>query len=285
MRTAMGTGIAHAARRSILTDPDTTSNRYGDLATYCQKCLLRRGQFICPSASACHASTSGKPGVNFYEGVMSYVGTHYDTTVVSRDASHRVLIVPMEDGGHRDHVTLAQRRMHILESAALPFRERNPHMRGVTLALRLAFGHRLAEDRPGEHLDSQHGPVHLFNAFAMANLTLCSALATGTRSSRTTPVMREECLQHMRATITILEPTLIISQGARLSRPLQSLFTIEKQHNTRVATCRLEGVQFVWVDLHHPTFNWDWINRPYLHDVVAPAIRDGRRRAIKFAAG
>lgn len=283
MNTTGVSRIVGPSSRAILTDRASSARRYTSLARYCRKCLLRQGDFVCPSSTSCHASAANKPGVSFYEGVMSYVGAHYDTRVISANAPFRVLIVPMEDGGHREHVTLDQRRGQVGQAKDLSFRKRNPHMRGVTLGLRLAFGHRLAEDRPGEFLDTQQGMVHLFDAFAMANLTLCSAVGTGTTSSRATTVMRDNCLQHMRATIEVLEPTLIVSQGARLSQPLRSLLNIEKEYGAHVARCRLGSIRFIWVNLHHPTFNWDWIARPYLQNVVAPAIRDGRKRAIRLA--
>jgi hypothetical protein len=57
------------------------------------------------------------------------------------------------------------------------FRKRNPHMRGVTLELRLAFGHSLDEDEEGEWITAVDGQrFHVLDAYAMANLLLCSAV-------------------------------------------------------------------------------------------------------------
>ena len=220
-----------------------------------------------------------RPDTEYHPGQLSYLGRHYD--VHTEDGTPLgVLVVPMETGRAREHVTLDMRREEVAESAALPFRSRNPHMRGVTLALRLAFGCGLGEDRDGEYLSTPHGPVHLFDAFAMANLLLCSAVKTGSTRSSLTAVLRDHCSRHLEATIGALAPTLVISQGKPLSPTLGRLFTVEQQHGPHVYTCSLQGVRFYWADLFHPTHTWDWLARPYLHEVAAPAIRQARGLAL-----
>jgi hypothetical protein len=72
----------------------------------------------------------------------------------------------------------------------------------------------------------------------------------------------------MRETVRLLEPTLVISQGVNLSKPLH------------MAECRMRDQKFVWADLRHPTFNWDWLSRPYLQNVVGPTLREARRLAL-----
>src|SRR5579872_4478495 len=79
----------------------------------------------------------------------------------------------------------------------------------------LAFGLPLAAARANERIDTQHGPIHLHDAFAMANLRLCSLAAAG-KKSRATPTVSRNCAPDLRATIGILEPTLVISQGKDL---------------------------------------------------------------------
>ena len=108
---------------------------------------------------------------------------------------------------------------------------RNAHMKGVTLALRLALGLPY-KDRNGKPLvdhDSEWVTftdgkgAHLFECFAMTNLLLCSAvlkdgsqksLATHRSCARTVP-------HHLVETIGILKPTLVISQGWGLVDTLQ----------------------------------------------------------------
>ena len=98
-------------------------------------------------------------------------------------------------------------------------------------------------------------------------------------NSRSTPVMRSNCARHLGATVDILEPTLVIAQGVTVSAPFGSLVRLVDQHLPNVATCERGGRAFVWVDLKHPTYLWDWLARPYLHEVVVPAITLGRELA------
>jgi uracil-DNA glycosylase len=124
------------------------------------------------------------------------------------------------------------------------------------------------------------GRVHVLDAYAMANLLLCSAVAEGKTTSKATPAMRRNCAGHLAATIEILQPTLVISQGKTLVEPLMSLFERPRQQSERVWRASARGTSFVWVPLHHPTYNWDWLARPYLQSEVAPAITEARRPAL-----
>jgi hypothetical protein len=93
-----------------------------------------------------------------------------------------------------------------------------------------------------------------------------------------------ECLSHLAATISILQPTLVISQGKTVSPPLRGLFDVEKEHSPTLAACSLNGRRFVWADLFHPTYHWDWLARPYLQQVVEPTLIEARRLALELAA-
>jgi hypothetical protein len=128
----------------------------------------------------------------------------------------------METGREDVGVILDERRLQLAKSAALPFSSRNPHMRGTTRLLRAAIGRPPADDRPGELIAMPNEPeaVHLLDCYAMANIRSCSATVTGTSSSKGTPTMSRNCLRHMAATIEILEPTLIIVQGAKVAPDL-----------------------------------------------------------------
>lgn len=53
---------------------------------------------------------------------------------------------------------------------------RNPHMRGTTSALRILFGNGLGADWEGEFVTTVNGErFHVFDAFALVNVLLCSA--------------------------------------------------------------------------------------------------------------
>ena len=115
--------------------------------------------------------------------------------------------------------------------------------------------------------------AHLFEAYAMANLMMCSAVATGTMHSRSTGMMRGSCARHLRATIGILQPTLVISEGAGLDEPLCAALGVTKPMSKTLPRCDLDGNQFVRASLRHPPRS---PQDPYLREVLAPTIRKAR---------
>ncbi len=264
-----------------LTDPETTAARRRELAAYYQRSVLGDG-FVCASAAPCRASVA-KPGIGFYEGQLPYLGEHYDTAI-GDGALMRVLVVPMEVGRDWVHTGMDHFTEAIRGRASQRFSERNNHMRGVTFALRLAFGLGVGDDREGEYLDTPDGPVHVFEAYSMVNAVLCSAVTLGTTSSRQSQVMRRNCSRHLTAAVRILAPTLVISQGRAVGDHLAELFNVHRRHSSTVANCGLEGHSFEWVDLPHPTarapLSWSWRTHPYLHDVVAPSITLARQLVL-----
>lgn len=262
------------------TDPDATRRRLAALDAYFSRAVLDQGRFVCAHAAACRSSAS-RPGTGFFEAQGSSVGPHYD--VAQDGLAMRVLVVAMETGRERSRVTVEQRTAEVRELVGRPWRNWNPHMRGVGLALRLAYGGDLGEDEPGFHLATPDGPVHLLDAYAMANLLLCSAVQRGSVTSRSTLTMRRNCAPHLGETLDILEPTLVISQGKTVSAPFATLVDVVGEAGPNVAVCKRDGRSFVWVDLHHPTYQWSWLSHPYLSTTAAPAITLGRRVAREMA--
>lgn len=135
-----------------------------------------------------------------------------------------------------------------------------------------------------EYLQFTDGTAaQLFSCFAMTNLLLCSAVAAGTMSSRSTAVMRANCARHLVETVKILQPTLVISQGKGLDKTLRASLGVTVTVNPNLADCTLQGNRFTWVSLHHPTRNWSALSHPYLHEVVIPTINQARPRALARA--
>jgi hypothetical protein len=190
----------------------------------------------------------------------------------------------METGRPRVRVTIEERTAKVLELTEKPWRRWNPHMRGVGLALRLAFGVPLGDDEEGLWLTTPKGRIHMLEAYAMANLLLCSAVKGGGKKGRATSTMRRNCLRHLDATISILQPTLVISQGKTVGPPVRGLVNVQEEHSPTLATCSLNGRRFVWADLYHPTFHWDWLAKPYLRQVVEPTLTEARKRALGLVA-
>lgn len=146
----------------------------------------------------------------------------------------------------------------------------------------MAFGFD-PDDQGAEYLELADGSTaHLFEAYAMANLLLCSALEPGTVESRSTGIMRGSCSRHMRATVGILQPSLVISQGAVLDETLRASLGVTRPVNAHLAHCELDGNKFVWVSLKHPTRLWRWMTDDYLWEVVEPSIRKARALALRL---
>lgn len=79
--------------------------------------------------------------------------------------------------------------------------------------------------------------------------------------------MCRNCATHLQAAIGILQPTLVISQGSGLVETLRGSFDVTHPMSTDLGTnlarCDLEGNQFIWAALQHPTWNWSTINPRY----------------------
>jgi hypothetical protein len=207
------------------------------------------------------------------------VGPCYD--LHANGKPYRVVVLPMETGEPKQHRTVEQRTKDVLDAGKDTFRDRNQHMQGVTFALRLAFG--LAVDEDIEHIQFEDGSsAHLFEAYAMTNLLMCSAVDEGYFKSRATGPMRKSCSRHMRETIGILQPTLVISQGkGELEKTLGASLGVTEWKPPHIAMCDLDGNRFVRVSLRHPSRgNWHSLKCTYLHEVVVPAITEGRKLAL-----
>lgn len=261
----------------FFSDPLSAAARRRQLDAYMSAHVLADEGFVCRHQDSCKRSALRQPGVAYHEGQLSYVGPHYDLRCGGRDL--RVLVVPMENGGPPGHVSLDERSRQVRIRIRDSFSSRNPHMRGVTLALQLAFGLPLGTS-DGEWLQSTIGPIHILDGYAMANLLLCSAVVVGTTTSKATSTMRANCVEHLVKTIETLEPTLIISQGKTLEPTLRAAFECDEQVDDRVWRARCAESEFVWVPLHHPTRNWESPNRDYFKEVVAPAVTRARSAAL-----
>lgn len=222
-----------------------------------------------------------KQPVDFAAGQLSHVGKFYD---IEEDAIPlRILVIGMETGRTDSEVSLQMRRRQVLESAALMPKDRNPHMIGVTHALRTLHGYEIGHDPRGELLNlvgSSH-PVHIFDAYAMANVRLCTSVKAGTTQSRPTRVMTANCVRHLEETIRILQPTVCVVQSMRIPKALAPIVVRRKQVAPHLAEVEIGGVETLMAEFSHPTayaeLNWGrWTNMPYLGGIVVPALREAR---------
>ncbi|MFG3601063.1 hypothetical protein [Micromonospora chersina] len=274
---------------TLISDTVATARRIGELDQYmAQHVLSASGEFVCRMLGGCRESVLGRGGASrpeaaFTAGQLSHVGHHYDLVVDG--VPSRTLVIAMETGRAREGVTLKERHAEVMKSASLTFTARNPHMRGVTSALRLAVGREPGADRDGEQLrpDGTRVPVHLFDAYAMANMRLCSAVVNGTSKSLGNATMSRNCSPHMAATIKVLEPTLCIVQGVEVYKSLTALMSRRRQIAPHLEHARIAGLDTLVAAFTHPsamrlTDHWGRLtSAPYLYQTVVPTMKTAYR--------
>lgn len=277
---------------SIEVDLGATRNRIARLRRYVEANLLSHDEFICTAVDECRSSC--RAGDAFREGTMSHVGKHFDLRLDGRPL--RIVVVGQESGLPTDpklsrldsHVGLVDRYLQIHDGAGLDrryYREadhlgRNPHMRGTTSALRIVLRKGLGSDHPGEFVHPVHGrPFHIFDGFALVNRLLCSAGPPTTSQGRPTRTMLRNCGSHFAATMSILQPTLVISQGKKAAEGVDQLFPRDVPHGPYLHEAHTDYGKAVVCTFSHPSSHgatrWgDRVDAPYLTGVVTPTLTE-----------
>lgn len=260
----------------LRSDPAATLSRYVRLADYMAANVLGEQGFCCTSERVCRGSVH--PPKEFFAGQLSHVGRHYD--LFRGGAPYRILVVGMDTGRNDVHVSLDERREQIY---LVRDGKRNPHMRGTMLALRALLGHDNWErsERPeDEHLELHDESVHLFDAYAMANVRLCSAIVPRNSGSRGTCTMTGNCLRHLRATVEILEPKVVVLQSVKIMGQIKSLVEDVDQLTGNLYRARLAGQHVVLASFAHPSargrYNWSHPASAYFTKTVLPTLRLAR---------
>lgn len=258
-----------------------TRRRMSKIESYFKKHVMCSRKFICNNYSTCLGSHSGQ----FFEGQLHHVGNSYDIEL--NDIPLRVVIVGQEYG-HAPSLVDCNDRYDMIMASALHhrfkakggYKARNPHMRGTTNVLRLLFGIGLGTDYKSEFLSINARRVHIFDAFSLVNYLLCSAVSSsGSRRSKATDIMKNNCLVHFKRIIELLEPNVIIVQGELYWRFIKKAFANIKNtkiNNVHKVKINHKKSSFVAV-FSHPSAHWqkNWgINdkTPYLQNTVVPAI-------------
>lgn len=281
-----GAAASPASRRFVITsDPERTKTRIARLDDYMARNILQGKDFVCSSYASCRSSHPG----DFYEGQLHHVGAHYDVTLNGRP--FRVVVVGQEYGNgparvtrqarSRDIVVLTGREKHFRREGT--HQGRNPHMRGTTSVLRLLFGRQLGADYAGELLEVDGKHLHAFEAFALVNFLLCSAIdarqgAVGSKRGKSTRIMQHNCARHFLEVLRILEPTIVVAQGQSVRRWMRSVVEPLASLSPTLERVALAGHECLLASFTHPSVpsrdNWGTDERrPYLHQVVAPTVR------------
>jgi hypothetical protein len=265
----------------ITAQPSATKRRIQELRSYMTTEVLDAAHFVCSSATECKRSVP--TNLSYTEGQLSHIGKHYDLFRAERPL--RIVVVGQEVGGKgKPHTSLEQRYQQIHKVSGLTRRftrdgtspGRNPHMRGTTLALRVALGRGPGTDHEGEFLKLGNRRVHVFDCFALVNRLLCSAHELGSRG-RPTSTMFGNCERHFEATLKILEPTLVIVQGGRVWKRTRHLFTIRRALTGKLLECDLGMGPILVCTFTHPSAwaaqRWDSPRSVYFQEVVEPTLR------------
>jgi len=281
----------------IEVDPAATERRIAGLRGYVDRELLSDKGFVCGNFKECQESR--QTGDSFREGTMSHVGDRYDLTIDGRPL--RIVVVGQESGMPKGpealelsrSVSLDARRHAIHDISGLQRRfkaepgyaGRNPHMRGTTSALRVIVGKGLGRRHEDEFGRPANGePFHIFDGFALVNRLLCSAGPSGTSAGHPTRVMFENCDRHFRATLSILEPTIVILQGAKVVRWTSGMFERSRSYSEYLHESRLDDKRVLLCTFSHPSargaLRWGNADSPYLTDAVVPTLESavGRLR-------
>lgn len=281
----------------LRSDPQRTASRIEQLREYMDPNVLGPAGFCCTSADACRGSI--QPGDRMFEGQLSHVGRHYD---LSRDGRPlRVVVVGQEYGiapywsrEDQGNVSIDERYEMIHNESGIRRRYyadsshsgRNPHMRGTTSALRIIFDKGVGSAWDEEFLEDPQGDrFHIFDAFALVNVLLCSAGPVGRGIGRSTPVMRRNCLRHFSASLEVLEPTLLVLQGIGVQRWISPLLDETREVLPRyLSEARVAGGLALVCRFSHPAahgpLRWgDRLDAPYLQEVVEPTLSLARTRA------
>ena len=145
--------------------------------------------------------------------------------------------------------------------------------------MRVIFGKGLGADYPGEFIQPGRGkPFHIFDGFALVNRLLCSAGPPQSNEGHPTGTMFQNCGSHFAATMSILEPTLVVSQGRAVAKWVNQLLPPDHSHGTYLHEAHMDYGRVLVCSFSHPSahspMRWgDRLDAPYLTEVVAPTLR------------
>jgi hypothetical protein len=236
-------------------------------------------EFICTHYDECRSSHPAQ----FYEGQLHHVGRFYD--LLFNGLAFRIVVVGQEYGGEPAQIDLDARYKDLMSSAFdyrfkadAGYKARNPHMRGTTSVLRLLFGIPLGTDHESEFVQINGERVHLFEAFGLVNYLLCSAIGNdGKARGLATRTMLNNCCQHFREALRILEPSVVIVQGKTFWPWVQKAFDSVTHRAHEVHGGLLGSMQTLVASFTHPAapypYNWGTNDStPYLRKTVVPSI-------------
>ncbi|HAM23352.1 MAG TPA: hypothetical protein DCQ04_14020 [Actinobacteria bacterium] len=280
----------------IAVDQPASDSRRRALIEYLRANVDDGAALTCAAAARCRSSV--RASERFVEGQLSHVGPSYELVVEGR--SMRILVVSKQVGGSLDnggdrgheHVSVDDRTAQVDSAKWGPNRHpRTNHMVGTELALKVLING--DADGPRE-VRTANGDVHVFDCFALANATLCSAAKIDS-SGEGSSTMFSNCQRHLQETIRILEPTVVIAQGwsaaaARVNGP-STAWAVSTAFGRRtpvtdptLAVCRQPWGDVAVITAYHPARHWFSTSAPYWQR-IAPLLLQARNMATRLPPG
>jgi hypothetical protein len=209
-------------------------------------------------------------------------------------AALRIVVVGQEYGAEDAPVSLKERYDSIIDCGVGRrfkregmYKPLNPHMKGTTSVLRLLFGIPLGVDHESEYIRFEDGlQCHIFDAFALVNYLLCSAVKPGSTRGYSTTTMKQNCLPHFRQALEILEPTVIVVQGIGFWPWVRRAFDTVEPLDDVLHRVRVGSQEALLGAFSHPSapssYNWGRNERtPYLCDTVRPTVERIRQELFR----
>jgi len=266
-------------------NPLKTFERKAKLEDYFHENIMEKRNFKCQLYDQCKNSQNGL----FFEGQSHYLGNYYD--IQNNGIPFRIAVIGQEYGGGPPFVTLTERSIHVLGSAFQSYFNknykdinrsfRNSHMKGTTSILRLLFGKGLGTNWEDEFITLENGRlIHVFEAFALTNYLLCSAVTSkNSRRGCSSKVMRNNCSNHFKSVMDIIEPNIIIVQSKTYWHYIVYNFSHLNKIDEVIYKTKINDSTGYLLRLCHPAANGklNWGNNEkteYLINVIAPAINN-----------
>ena len=135
-------------------------------------------------------------------------------------------------------------------------------------------------------VDIPGGQVHVFETMAMANTTLCSRVVDGA-GGQGSVTMIEKCSRHLRQTLKLLEPNIVLTQGWTQSGSSPTTAVASALGVAKPAKNTLTEVRAPWgpvalVAANHPSRNWAEPSRAQWRD-LEPILASARQLVLDHA--
>ena len=221
------------SKHIFTADIDSSKKLFCELDNYMKENVLNeKDKFICQHEEECASSCRDKD-INFYAGQLHHVGPLYD---LKRDGKPFRIMISGGEYGKEAGLISVEKRTDIITG----LNPGNPHMRGTLCLLQMLLGKEPQNGKLETTIDGES--CRILAAFSLANFLLCRAGgkdSTGEEDSTGNPTepMLKNCSNHFDATLKILQPDILITQGARSrdAKFFKKFYGIEK-----------------WIDLANP---------------------------------